>query len=129
MTVWAQSSQRATWPPSSAVRQASMAAIAFNCPRLKCPALALRQAAPWLAENLRNLKRGTRHGRGRSGLADRSVFSIRRKPVQRAHHLADRACGHARVKRRRVELGMAERPRVIMLTFYVIEIEGSVEPD
>src|SRR5271166_4221963 len=25
-----------------------MAAIAFNCPRLKYPALALRQAAPWL---------------------------------------------------------------------------------
>jgi len=24
---------------------------------------------------------------------------------------------------------MAQRPRVIMLTFYVIEIEGSVEPD
>ena len=48
MTVWAQSSQAATWPPSSAVRQASMAAIAFNCPRLRCPALALRQAAPWL---------------------------------------------------------------------------------
>ena len=114
MTVWAQSSQRATWPPSSAVRQASMAAIAFNCPRLKCPALALRQAAPWL----RKISATSSAGRGMAadgyagGLAFR--FSTRRKPVQRAHHLADRACGHARVKRRRVELGMAERARVIM---------------
>ncbi len=45
---WPQSSQAATWLPSSAVRQASMAAIALSCPRLKCPALALRQAALWL---------------------------------------------------------------------------------
>ena len=51
------------------------------------------------------------------------------KPVQGAHHLADRGGGHARIKRRRVELRVAKRPRVIMLTFYVIEIEGSVEPD
>ena len=40
---------------------------------------------------------------------DRLLFSIRRKPVQRAHHLADRAGGHARIKRRRVELGVAEQ--------------------
>ena len=38
----------ATWPPSSAVRQAAIAAIAFNWPRLRCPASALRQAAPWV---------------------------------------------------------------------------------
>jgi hypothetical protein len=28
-----------------------MAAIAFNCPRLRCPALALRQAGPWLRKS------------------------------------------------------------------------------
>ena len=59
MAVWPQSSQRATWPPSSAVRQASMAAIAFNCPRLRCPALALRQAAP-----LRKISATSSTGRG-----------------------------------------------------------------
>ena len=41
-------SQRATWPPSAAVRQLSIADITFNWPRLTWPALALRQAAAWL---------------------------------------------------------------------------------
>ena len=47
MTVWAQFSQRATWPPSAAVRQRSIADITFSWSRLTCPALALRHAAPW----------------------------------------------------------------------------------
>jgi hypothetical protein len=34
MVVCAQSSQRSTWPPSAAVRQASIALITFNWPRL-----------------------------------------------------------------------------------------------
>src|SRR5947199_9086574 len=40
-------SQRATWPPSAAVRQRSMADITFNWSRLTWPALAARHAAPW----------------------------------------------------------------------------------
>src|SRR6266566_2905146 len=47
MTVCGQCSQRATWPPSAAVRQRSMALITFIWSRLTCPALALRHAAPW----------------------------------------------------------------------------------
>ena len=47
MTVWAQSSQRATWPPSAPVRQRSIALMTFIWSRLTCPALALRHAAPW----------------------------------------------------------------------------------
>ena len=47
MCVWAQSSQRATWPPSAAVRQLSIADITFSWPRLTWPALALRHAGPW----------------------------------------------------------------------------------
>src|ERR1700721_1169832 len=47
MTVCAQSSHRATWPPSAAVRQRSIALITFIWSRLTCPALALRHAAPW----------------------------------------------------------------------------------
>jgi hypothetical protein len=47
MVVWAQSSQRATWPPSAAVRQRSIADITFNWSRLTWPALARRQTDPW----------------------------------------------------------------------------------
>src|SRR6516225_173406 len=49
MTVWAQPSfsQRATCPPSAAVRQRSIALITFNCSRLIWPRLASRQAGPW----------------------------------------------------------------------------------
>lgn len=47
MSVCAQSSQRATCPPSAAVRQRSIADITFNWSRLTWPALALRHAAPW----------------------------------------------------------------------------------
>ena len=38
----------------------------------------------------------------------------RREAVERAHDLADRVGGDPRVERRRLELGMAERTRVIM---------------
>ena len=47
MSVWAQSWQRAIWPPSAAVRQRSIADITFNCSRLTWPVLAARHAAPW----------------------------------------------------------------------------------
>src|SRR6266850_1997925 len=40
-------SQRATWPPSAAVRQRSIALMTFIWPRLTWPALARRHAAPW----------------------------------------------------------------------------------
>src|SRR5215831_3320565 len=40
-------SQRATWPPSAAVRQFSIAAITLSWPRLTWPALAWRHAGPW----------------------------------------------------------------------------------
>src|SRR5580693_9609486 len=45
--LWPHSSQRSTWPPRAAERQLSMADITLSWPRLTCPALALRQAAPW----------------------------------------------------------------------------------
>src|SRR6266849_8048335 len=45
--VCAHFSQRATCPPSAAVRQRSIADITFNWPRLTWPALALRHAGPW----------------------------------------------------------------------------------
>src|SRR5260370_72146 len=39
--------QRSTWPPRAAERQGWMADIGWSWSRLRCPALALRQAAPW----------------------------------------------------------------------------------
>src|SRR6516162_9904168 len=91
-----------------------MAAIAFNCPRLRCPTLALRQAAPWL----RKMSATSSAGRGMAQSCSRLGLVLllldQAKPVQRAHHLADRAGGHPGVKRSRVELGMAQRTRVIM---------------
>lgn len=47
MWLWPQSWQAATCPPSAAVRQHSMADIALSWPKLRWPALALRQAGPW----------------------------------------------------------------------------------
>jgi hypothetical protein len=51
------------------------------------------------------------------------------EPVEWAGYGPDRAIGDAGVKRRGVELGMAQRTRAIMLTFYVIETESSVGKD
>src|SRR5271167_4350422 len=65
MTVWVQFSQRSTCPPSAAVRQRSIAVITFNWPRLTCPALAERHAAPVVAEDIRDLQLRTEHCRGR----------------------------------------------------------------
>ena len=45
------------------MRQRSMADITFNWSRLTCPALALRHAAPLIAEDIRELQCWTRHGR------------------------------------------------------------------
>src|SRR5579864_9050027 len=103
MTVWPQSSQAATWPPSSAVRQASMAAMAFNWPRLKCPALALRQATPWLRKMSATSSAARRITQGGSGLGIVLLLLDQAEPVQGAHHLADRGGGHPRVERCRVE--------------------------
>ena len=49
--------------------------------------------------------------------------------LERAGDLAQRLEGDAGVKRRGVELGVAERTRAIMLTFYVIETASSVGRD
>jgi len=48
----------------------------------------------------------------------------RRETVERAHELADRVGGDARVERRRLEFGVTQRSRVIMRTSYVIESQA-----
>jgi hypothetical protein len=85
------------------------------------------------AEDIRDLQRRARHLRRASG--GRRVPALvlvghqRGEAIQRAHHLADGIGGDASVERRRLQLGMPERPRVIMRIFYVIETEGSAEQD
>ena len=73
MAVCAQASfsQRATWPPSAAVRQRSIALITFNWSRLTWPALAERHAAPWSRKisATSSAGRGTAAGRYAGGRA------------------------------------------------------------
>ena len=70
------------------------------------------------AENIRDLQPWTRHPRrasgGRLGLGFILPGRQRRETIQRAHDLTDRVGSDAGVERRGVELGVAQRTRVIM---------------
>src|SRR5215469_10848781 len=95
--------------------------MTLSWPRLTWPAWDARQAGPrWRKMSATSTAGG-----------DNGCASARHLPqeVERARHLADRADGDAGVKRRRVELLVSERTRVIMRTFYVIEVESSAEPN
>src|SRR3954471_10582872 len=108
MRTWPQSSQASTWPPRAAVRQASIAAITLNWPRLRWPAWAARQAPPWRWK----MSATSSDGRLTAALSSvRPCLVLRRKPdpVERAHDGADCAGGDAGIERGGVELGMAEQ--------------------
>src|SRR5215470_10748985 len=121
-------SQRATWPPSAAVRQFAIADITLSWPRLTWPALAWRHAGPWR----RKISATSSFGRANSAASGwrldlglfvslllGRVFGVvldlvrlgpqRREAVERAHHLTDRVGGDARVERCRLQLGMSEK--------------------
>src|SRR5712691_3649423 len=115
MSVWPQASlsQRATWPPSAAVRQRSMALMTFIWSRLTWPALAARHAAPWSRK-----MSATSRGRAMGGaLCRRRLFSPGlvglparlAEQVERALDGGDHGCSNPRVACRRIELGMAEQ--------------------
>ena len=101
-------SQRATCPPSAAVRQFSIADIIFNCSRLTWPALACRQAGPWA----RKISATSSVGRdtravllgGRFGLPE-----LQSDMLQRAHYLADGLGSDARIERRVIKLGVTKQ--------------------
>src|SRR5277367_4789520 len=90
-------SQRATWPPSAAVRQFSIADITLSWPRLTWPALALRHAGPWP----RKISATSSFGRAKNVLGGRLALGLlfglllnlvllgpqRREAVERAHDL------------------------------------------
>jgi len=73
MTVWAQLSQRATWPPSAAVRQRSIADITLSWSRLTWLALACRHAGPWSRKMSATSSTGRDTGAG--GYAGAGPFS------------------------------------------------------
>src|SRR5260370_25654573 len=106
MRMCAHYSQRATWPPRAAVRQFSIADITFNCSRLTWPALALRHAGP----RPRKISATSKAGRyTRAALAGRpDLAELERDMLQRAHDLADRLGGNARIARGAIELGVPE---------------------
>src|SRR5712671_1200543 len=126
-------SQRATCPPSAAVRQFSIADITLSWPRLTWPGIGLAPRRSMAAEDIRNLQLWTcQERRALGGQLDLGlVFSLllgrvfglvllgpqRREAIERAHDLADRVGGDPRVERRGVELGVTQRSRVIMRTF------------
>jgi hypothetical protein len=92
------------------------------------PGIGLAPGGAMAMKDVCDLKPWAAHGR-RLGAGYRPFFGRRREPIERAGHSTDRGVGHAGVKGRGVELGMAERTRAIMRTFYVIEIESSPERD
>src|ERR1700704_4393021 len=101
-------SQRATCPPSAAVRQFSIADITFSWPRLTWPALARRHAGPWP----RKMSATSRDGRDTNRFASGGrlgPLDLTGDMLQRAHHLPDRLGGDARVERRGIELGVPEQ--------------------
>ena len=83
--------ERATWPPSAAVRQVSIADIAFNWPRLTCPALASRQAGPWArkisATSRTRRATAAKHQAGASSLAGFLVGILARFKLSRSRGL------------------------------------------
>src|SRR6266849_7328116 len=107
MRVCAHFSQRATWPPSAAVRQLSIADITFNWSRLTWPALALRHAGPWSRKTSATSKAGRDTRAALAGWPD--LLELERDVLQRAHDLADRLGGDAGIERRGVELGVTEQ--------------------
>ena len=105
----AQSSQRATWPPSAAVRQLSIADITLSWPRLTWPALAWRHAGPWPRKMSATSSAGRDTRAALQAGGSTSPRAQRREALERAHDLADRLGGDAGVERRGVELGVPEQ--------------------
>src|SRR5450631_2642822 len=108
MASWAQSSQRATWPPRAAVRQFSIADITLSWPRPTWPALARRHAGPWPRKMSATSSDGRdmcRASGGRFG----AFVELARNAIERAHDFADGFGGDAGIERGGVELGVAEQ--------------------
>src|SRR6202167_838583 len=98
--IWlcAQFSQRATCPPSAAVRQLSIADITFNWPRLTWPALARRHARP-LPREISATSSDGRDTRRASGRRLSALLELARDAIERAHDLPNGLGGDAGIER------------------------------
>src|SRR3979411_536976 len=102
MRVCAHFSQRATCPPSAAVRQLSIADITFNWPRLTWPALARGPARPWS----RKMSTTSSDGRDTRSLASGGwldPLDLTDDMLQRAHDFPNRLGGRAGIESRGYE--------------------------
>src|SRR6202166_1644303 len=106
--VYAHFSQRATCPPSAAVRQLSIADITFNWPRLTWPALARRHAGPWPRKISATSSDGRDTCRASGGRLS-ALLELARNAIERAHDLPDGLGGDTRIERGGVELGMSQQ--------------------
>src|SRR6266851_9760860 len=97
--VYSHFSQRATWPPSAAVRQRSIADITLIWPRLTWPALARRHAGPWPRKISATSSDG-RNTRSPASGGRLSLLELQCNMFQRAHHLPDHLGGDPRIERR-----------------------------
>src|SRR5665213_489785 len=101
MRVWAQSWHRSTWPPSAAVRQASIADMTRSWPALTWPAFRARQASPWRRKTSATSSPGRDIGSGR-----RRCSEV--QELERALDLADDIERDPRIARSGRDLAVAK---------------------
>ena len=103
MRVMPQSSHCSTWPPSAAVRQASIAAMTRRSTRPRWPAWVCAERGAVAAEDIRHLQCGA------MTLGSAGRHDLEAEPVERARRVADRVGGDLGVARRRRQAGVAEQ--------------------
>ena len=84
------------------------------------PGIGLAPGGPMAVEDVCDLQSRAAHRR-RATLRISASPQAAVRPVERAGYVADRGVGDARIARGGVELLVPERPRAIMLTFYLTE--------
>ena len=81
-----------------------------------------------VAEDIRDFESGTDHA-CRLCRRIRPFAGQRCETIEWAHDRTDHVGGHVRVELGRVDLGVSERSRSIMRSFYVIESQSPAEQD
>src|SRR5580700_9386397 len=107
-----------TCPPSAAVRQRSIALITLSWPRLTWPRLASRQAGPW-SRKISATSRAGRPMRDRryAGGSSGGPLLRQRQVLERTSHRAQHVGGDVGIAGGGVQLRMAQRTRVTLITF------------
>ena len=109
MRLWPQSSQRSTWPPSAAERQLLDRRHHLELAEAHMPGIGLAPSGAMARKDVRDLQPRAAHA---PPATPRVAASRRVSGASRSSGLvtvADRGVGDAGVKRRGVELGVAEQ--------------------